>query len=318
MWVLPWRSCASTCYGSIIHRRIEVFNNYSKPGRGVQKRDPNQYTVKIFFEILQEKLWDISKANLLYIIVSLPLLLIIMLAMGMFSKGVIDNIVSLNGENFTEQTALYDLLIRVILALIFITYFGAGPTTAGSTYLTREFAHERPCWWISDFFGRTRKNSKQSFLLLFLDLVIVFSSLIALIFYSQTQLAFISILYLCFLFFYAMMHIYTYHIMITFELPLKSIMKNAFILVIHNVKRTVILFAILTSLNVLPFYIAIMGGSGLLLMVWLLLEVFLIPVLLQFTTNFFICPVIEGCIAFSKEQLGEIENAENYEVENNS
>ena len=95
-------------------------------------------------------------------------------------------------------------------------------------------------------------------------------------------------------------------------------MKNAFILVIHNVKRSVMLFAVLTAINVLPFYIAIMGGSGLLLMVWLLLEVFLVPVLLQFITNFFICPVIEGCIAFSNEQLVQQENARNSNVEKNS
>lgn len=280
-----------------------MFYNYSKPGKGVQKRDPDQSRIKTFFEILQTKLWSVCKANLLYAMVALPFLLVVMVAMGVVSEGTITAIVAANGDNFTEEIALYDILLRGIFALLFIIFFGAGPVTAGSTYIAREFANERPCWWISDFFDRIKKNFKQGMMLWLLDLLIICSSIIALVFYSKTEFFFISILYLCFILFYAMMHIYAYHIMITFALPLKSIIKNAFVLVIQNIKITLTLFTVVVALNALPFYFAIMRSSEILLGLWIFLEIFLLPMLMRFTTNFFICPIIEECITFSKRQL---------------
>jgi len=48
--------------------------DYSKPGPGVHKNAPKKKSFVIFFEILFRKFWKLITANLLFILVSLPLL----------------------------------------------------------------------------------------------------------------------------------------------------------------------------------------------------------------------------------------------------
>ena len=47
--------------------------NYSKPGKGVDK-DVAEPPLKIYFDVLYRKFWDLIKLNLLYVAFSLPLL----------------------------------------------------------------------------------------------------------------------------------------------------------------------------------------------------------------------------------------------------
>ena len=44
------------------------FNNYSKPGKGVNKRNPEQPRMQIFFDVLPRKLWDLLKLHILLFI----------------------------------------------------------------------------------------------------------------------------------------------------------------------------------------------------------------------------------------------------------
>ncbi len=50
------------------------FFDYSKPGPGVQKNGPKKKTFIIFFEIFFRKFWKLITANLLFVLISLPVL----------------------------------------------------------------------------------------------------------------------------------------------------------------------------------------------------------------------------------------------------
>lgn len=56
------------------------FGNYSKPGKGVNKRDPNQPRIQVFFDILPRKVWSLIKLNILYLLTSIPFFIVTMTA----------------------------------------------------------------------------------------------------------------------------------------------------------------------------------------------------------------------------------------------
>ena len=129
------------------------FKNYSKPGKGVKKRDPNQPRYKIYFEILPRNLWRLFKLNLLYLLTLLPFFVVTMIVMDFLSRQIVVRVIS----NLSIDTFIrYNFLINVILSFLFTVFLGQGPITAGMTYVVREFGNEKPCWLISDYFERIK------------------------------------------------------------------------------------------------------------------------------------------------------------------
>ena len=181
------------------------FNNYSKPGKGVNKRDPEQSRIQIFFDVLPRKMWDLFKLNILYLFVAIPFLTITMVVVGIISSNIIDGLPVQFGEG--TFLAYWDLILRAVFAFVFMIFLGQGPVTAGYIYIVREHSREHPCWLLSDFFERSRSNFKQAILLWILDLAVLCLITIAIRFYGKTGLhilqyvvAFVAVLY-------AMMHI---------------------------------------------------------------------------------------------------------------
>ena len=109
------------------------FNNYEKPGKGVDKREPNQPRIQIYFDILPRKMWSLFKLNILYLLTIAPFFLITMLVAGVISSAIVNTSVL----NISE--ASLDTILRVILAYVFMVFLGQGPTTAGYTYVVQRF-----------------------------------------------------------------------------------------------------------------------------------------------------------------------------------
>ena len=70
--------------------------NYMKPGPGVEKRDPNQSRISIFFEIFGERFWDIVKLNLLYFLFSIPAFIITFIVTGFLSTSILNPMIDAN------------------------------------------------------------------------------------------------------------------------------------------------------------------------------------------------------------------------------
>ena len=147
-----------------------LFNNYSKPGKGVNKRNSNQPRIQVFFEVLPRKLWDLIKLNMLYMLTAIPLFIVTMVVVGVVSSVIIDTLAT----QFDNVSLVYwDLILRVVFAFLFMIFLGQGPVTAGDTYIIREHGREHPCWLISDFFERFKSNFKQGILLWIIDLAVL-------------------------------------------------------------------------------------------------------------------------------------------------
>ncbi len=299
------------------------FYNYNKPGKGVQKRDPNQPRTSLFFELLFRKLWDLCKVNLLYVLLLIPTFIITMVIVGVVTSRftelaapILANIMGLETadlSNMQLSTSLigFDLGARIVLAVLFVIFLGSGPATAGITYVLRNYAREEHAWLWSDTWRNIKSNFKQSMGLWLLDLAVFFVMVVAFDFYAKaggwgTVATYVL---LCIATMYLMMHIYVYQIMITFELKFRHVLKNSVIMALMTAPKTLLMLIILVVVHIgIPVLFLFIGNIGIPMLIFILLEIIFLPAASAFTTNFFIYNTVEKYI---KQALEAAENAEN-------
>ncbi len=306
------------------------FYNYNKPGKGVNKRDPNQPRMSLFWELLYTKLWNLCKMNFLYILLAIPTFVVTMLMVGVVSSRITDVAVPVLAEAMglaADETSniqlgasviRFDLVLRYILAFLFMMFLGMGPATAGITYTLRNFAREEHAWLWSDTWRNVKSNFKQAIALWIIDLALFFVMSVALTYYAQmggigTAVIFL-LLSVCFA--YLMMHVYVYQIMITFELPLKHIIKNSVILSLMTAPKTILLLLVQVALHIaIPVLLLIFGGNMLPIIIFILLEFVFLPAATMFMTNFFIYPTVEKLIKQALEQNNEANVTEGEQIQ---
>lgn len=144
-------------------------------------------------------------------------------------------------------------LLYLVCCLPIITI---GPATAGLTYILKNFAEEKPVFLVSDFFSAFKSNFKQGVGLFLFDALTSGIALFAFYWYctkTQDGLKMVLAVLLCSIIVIILtcMRFYTYPILVTIELPLKYIIKNAFLFTFIGFKTNIITFLI-TTLIVLP------------------------------------------------------------------
>lgn len=182
----------------------------------------------------------------------------------------------------------------VIAALFFILTFGW--QNVGATYVLREMATGNPVFIWSDFFYAVKRNLKQGFLFGILDAIILFVLAYDFIYFYKSPSTFGG----DFMFFvifaiaiiYTVMRFYIYLMMVTFDLSIYKLLKNALIFSVLGIKRNimavigVILFALV---NVLLIMLLMPVGFVL----PLIIPLFYFPALAAFTTTYAAYPNIK-------------------------
>lgn len=282
------------------------FNNYTKPGKGVNKRDPNLPRGKVFLEVFPRKLWDLIKLNLLYSLTSIPFFIVTMVIVGIISAPIIDSLATVFGN--TELVYL-DIMLRIILAFWFTVFLGQGPVTAGYTYIIREHSRENPCWLFSDFFERAKSNFKQGILLWIIDLAVLYLMVVAFMFYKQNGIFVFQYIILVIGVLYGMMHLYVYHMMITFDLPLKSILKNSFLMAIIKVPANLLILAVnIVIYAVVPIAVILLAKSFIVLLIMFVVELLILPPVTAFVNGFYVDPVLDKYINVENKKEKQEEN----------
>ena len=142
----------------------------------------------------------------------------------------------------TTDVALWTTAAKVVLIagaiLLLITF---GPVMTGCTYILRNVVKGEPIFLIHDFFYAIRRNLKQCFVLGILDIFFVFLLIYDVYFFwLNPQIPFSGafiVISLFVLIVYFIMRFYTYVMMITFDLSLFKIFKNAFIFTLAGLGR---------------------------------------------------------------------------------
>ena len=190
-----------------------------------------------------------------------------------------------------EISVMTPFMIGLIVAAIVLLCATFGPVMTGITYNMRNIVRGEPLFLWQDFWHAIRTNLRQCIVLGILDLGILTSLIYGLIFYYM-NLDTAGIFGTFFLFtlvlivFYLMMRKYLYTMLVTFELSIFKLFKNALIFALLGLGRNVI---------------ALLGCGLVIMLNWMLFTAFMpIGIILPFMITIGLCLYIEIYVAWPK------------------
>ena len=244
----------------------------NRDGLGVEKNEDTTPNVGYFFKSLWRKFPKLISINLLMILQHLPFLgalltyfwaektptftelsYPVLFGISRFSDNPADELAAALSS---IQLRIPLLSLRVILQIVFfllIYAFLFGICNVAFTYYMREMLRGNPVFLFSDFKYAVKKNFKQGFWMGLIDILIL-----GVLLFDFTNMPSNSIIYFLILgvaIIYFMMRFYLYLMLITFDMKIGKMFKNAFIFVILGVKRN--LLAILWMIVMLMLNFAI-------------------------------------------------------------
>jgi len=265
--------------------------DYTRPGPGIPKDAPRRKGIPLFFELFFRKFWNLVKMNLLFILFNIPAVILSFFTFNSIFPNV-----------FFEDDPLTELFTRFIISSFFICIpvVTVGPAQAGYTYVLRNFAREEPTflWW--DFRDSAKNNLKQSLIVSFINYIFVVLIANAIKFYLGMENSILMLVVITFLFMtfivFMMMHIYIYPMMVTFELSIRNLYKNALIFALMKFFPNLAILILCFLIYGLTFYFPFIG---------LILFVLLTVSLISFITNFYAYPTLKKYIIDKIEEEEE-------------
>ncbi|MBE6629259.1 MAG: hypothetical protein E7624_00235 [Ruminococcaceae bacterium] len=220
-------------------------------------------TLGYFFKLLWRKLGKLLSVNLMSVVRFLPLVAILFIylfgrqtttaespvftpllgAQLLGGDPVSATLLGLFGE---QQDAAFPTTGATVVMLILFAFTAItwGWQTVGSTYNLRSLVRGDSCFLWSDYFYAIKKNFRQGLIVGLIDVVAIGVLLFDWYYFNTLaglNFAF-SIMYfvtLALIIIYASMRFYIYPMMITFDLPIKKLIKNAFIFSMLGIKRNI-------------------------------------------------------------------------------
>lgn len=268
---------------------MSLFFRYDRPGRGISKEEAKE---RNYFKILGRKLSLIIKANLLFFTVNIILILLLIAPVISLlinaANGTADPAISYYARVFSGKQLMSPIPF-LILALF-------SPTFAGLTYLCRNFAKQEHVFLTSDFFEHTKKNWKQSLPAGFILSAVLYVYMTAFFFYWNTDSIVLraAISLIGILFVYASFYVFPQ--IVTFDLSIGKILKNAIIFSVANLPYNTLVFVVLTVLHV--FLIRSFT------FLWIILMIFFLIAFSTYTVNYIVWSTI------SKHMINESNSEE--------
>lgn len=261
-------------------KRHLLYDLFHREGKGVSKNDTLPRTFKNFFKLCWWHMGTIISVNLLFIIGNFPLLFGLLGLSGMFNDSIstsasqifsslyptmVDGANPVSAAMFgihgvqgvMSVTTTTTNVLYGIAALTFVTW---GFVNVGTTYILRNLIKGDPIFLRHDFFYAIKRNLLQGFLMGIIDAVIcivitygvmfnyvnmIAGTIGAFMFYASVLIAII----------YFIMRYYMYTLLITFDLSIWKIIKNAFIFSALGLKRNLLGTFAIALLVVIDWYL---------------------------------------------------------------
>lgn len=269
-------------------------SNYNKPGPGVDKDAPPKPRFFIFFEVLKRKFWHLLKVNLMFVLFNIPALLVAFFMSSVYLQKI------------ELDKGIGDFFIRFFIAafLTLIPLITFGPVQAGFTYILRNYSREEHSfiWW--DFKENFLKNFKQAMAITVIDIVVMYIFGIAVNFYTSLDgllSVFATSFVILSLVIFTMMHLYIYPMLVTVNLSVKNLYKNAFIFSILKLFPNLLFLVLNIAISMAAFYHIIVG---------IILYIILLPSVVGLMNNFFVNPIIKKYVVTADEPKEEEEEEE--------
>lgn len=272
-------------------------------------------TLQYFFKLLWRKKANLLTLNLMMVFQVIPLVVAVLVyffgsttptiehaayapLLGTYIAGgspAASTLLGIFGQqlNIPSMTTGRMVVIGIMIAITVLTW---GWQNVGAAYNLRSLVRGDSAFLWSDYFYAIRRNLKQGFLFGLLDLLIFFVLIVDIIFFLPLSTGFgYGIMYglvLALSVIYLTMRFYIYPMMITFDLSIGKLMKNALIFTMLGIKRNLVALLGITLVIVLNV-LAIVGGLSIGFSVPIILPFFYLLALLGFISMYAAYPTIK-------------------------
>ena len=250
-----------------------------KDGKGVEKGEDTTPNLKYFFKLWGRKFWKLISLNLMMLVQILPLMGCIFLYQGgpkvstqfdpLYTTLLGAQTVLPTSEGTTLFNSAAGLLQDIPIfnswahwvmgALIIFHLVTYGWQRAASTYILRNLTRGDGVFLFSDYFYAIRKNMKQGFVMGLLDSAVIFALVFDFIYFWNAPTTgmnnFMYVMIFALILIYGIMRFYTYLMMVTFNMKLGKILKNALIFTVLGIKRNIL--ALLGIVLLTGFFVAL-------------------------------------------------------------
>ncbi len=266
-------------------KKFNLFNVMNRDGKGVEKKDVlnvlEKPDISNFFKLSWRKFNQLLSINMFYIFGNFPVLFALFAFAGYTSTTVYAPgsglftalkgsmyfdmspvIASLNGiYGIQSKMTIPSTLTYVFYGLSLLVFFTFGLVNVGTTYILRNIVRGEPVFMWSDFWYAIKRNLRQGIIFGIIDLFISFMLVYDLIFFrsnmgNNTMLMVFYFLSFGMIFVYFFMRMYTYLMMITFDLNIFKLLKNSVFFAVLGIKRNIMCLigtALTVALNFVIF-----------------------------------------------------------------
>ncbi len=217
--------------------------------------------IRVFFDVLLGKIWKLMSLNMLVGLFNLPALLF----MVFFSIYYMQLLQPTALTSTADGSALAYLLVGYLpLAMTFLSIpvVAFGPGQAGMHYLLRNYSYEVPVFLWGDFKEKMKENMKQGLIVTFINLFVFILAMLDIYMYPRMMvqagawlLVANYLLVLAFVIF-MMVCMYIYPMMIRYDLTLKNLYRNAFLMAVGRFFPNLLVLLICVVLSYGPFLLA--------------------------------------------------------------
>ena len=270
-------------------KKFKLFD-LNKDGKGVDPGEDRTPNLQFFFKQFGRKFTKIISLNILMIFQIIPLIAvayIYLFAMpktpSMFNPeyaamfgiqevsstlvGILDlEILSYQFPLPSYDNLVYWIIIAVIMVVYVLTY---GWQKVGSIYVTRGLVRGDSVFIFSDYFYAIKKNLKQGFVLGLLDCLFMGVLGYNLIFFFSAEANmltnFVYVMTIALIILYTIFRFYTYLMIVTFNIKLSKVFKNALIFTVLGIKRNILALVglvLVSAIAILPMVLLIQVGLG--------------------------------------------------------
>ena len=317
---------------------MSIFDGYNNPGPGVYVNEQREGPVIRFFRILGTRLMTLILCNLMFLAVNIPTIVITYAVavnvMPVISQNLNPEAFAGSIENLGKETGLTESIIEIsdeafrlyfvfILVVSFLivgmTLIVNGPFQSAFSFIYRNYARETSGFFWHDYRKALKTNWKQSIKVSIITFLVTAVLLFNIGYYATRPegtlprimlglFVAITVLFSCF-------QIYIYPLIVTMDLPLKGIFKNAAIfLALRLFPNLGVLLLQVLIMFVIPFALIFFGGQiGSTIAV--VLYITIVFSLSLFIGSFFVWQLIEMYIIPDEEEGQTEETPASTEVE---
>lgn len=208
---------------------------YGKAGkRDYSEMDMPKTRVSLFFLVLKDHIFDLVKVNLMQIVFWLPFLI-----WTLMNFSVIQTI---DAATLTQSAEGMNALMDALAGYFTIWLIGlipciaiTGPSSAGAAYVMRNWARDEHAFIFSDFKDAFKSNWKQALPVSLMTSILPIVLYTAVMYYSQmasgNMLMIVPMVFVISVgFMWTLMLPLLYPMMIGYELRLKDVIRNAFLI----------------------------------------------------------------------------------------